>query len=112
MSSKKKTPPVATLDAEEGMKVAQQMRLAWIETVVIENGENGICREDIKQAWGISLPQAGSDIKEYIRLTGNDGRLQYDSTLRRYVWHGTERTRLMDRTAIIPLCKRILAHGL
>lgn len=108
MSSKKKT-PAATLPAEDGMKVAQQMRLAWIETVIIKNGENGICREDIKEAWKISLPQAGADIKEYIRLTGNDGRLEYNSTARRYVWTGSERTALMDRTAILPLCERIIA---
>lgn len=88
--------------------ITQLMRLAWLETIAIANGSSGISRNDICAAWRISSPSASADIKEYMRMTGNDGRLRYDASASRYVWHGTAKTVLMDKSEIEPLCRRIL----
>ncbi len=90
-------------------KTAQLMRLAWIETVIIANGANGISRDDVAEAWRISPAQAGEDLAEYRKLTGEDGRVAYNMTERRFVWQGLPRgAKLLDRTAILPLAARIL----
>lgn len=92
-----------------GIKIAQRMRIAWLENIAIANGESGVSRDDITAAWEISAAQASLDIRAYMQSTGNDGRLQYNSTARRYVWHGTARTKLMDRSGLESLCRRILS---
>ena len=48
------------------MNFAQQMRMVWIDHTLIERGK--INRQDIADAFFVSLPQASNDLKQFNKL--------------------------------------------
>lgn len=57
------------------------VRLMWIDGVIDNDGEINRC--EIRQAFGISAPQASLDLRRYMEL--NPGRIAYDVRRKRYV---------------------------
>lgn len=88
-------------------KLYPLMRMAWIESVAIANGSNGLCRQDITEAWQISEAQASADIAAY--QAAHPGKLEYNETQKRFVWQGGPPA--IDRTPVASLCQRILSHS-
>ncbi len=94
-----------TMPKIKPLKVFPAMRLAWLESVAMLNGDVGISREDLATPFGISIAQAGADITEY--QSRFPGRLEYNGTAKRFQWVRGSRP-AVDRTNLQQICTRIL----
>lgn len=62
------------------MTHAQMTRMIWIDARLVGAGK--LNRSDIRAAFGISDPQANTDIRNYDRM--HPGRLSYDTRAKTY----------------------------
>lgn len=62
------------------------LRLAWAERMAQKHGT--VSRQDLMQAFRISIAQASSDLQELQRV--HPGCLTYSTARKRYEWVGTK----------------------